>query len=67
MTIGIVKFFNATQGYGFIRPEGGSSDVFLHASAVDPATISSLSEGREVSFDIQSVDGSLAAVNLQLV
>ena len=67
MTIGTVKFFNPTQGYGFIRPEDGSSDVFLHASAVEPATMGSLREGQEVSFDVQSEDGSLAAVNLQLV
>jgi len=67
MTIGTVKFFNPTQGYGFIQPEDGSNDVFLHAGAVEPAIMASLREGQEVSFDVQSEDGSLAAVNLQLV
>jgi CspA family cold shock protein len=67
MTFGIVKYFNAQQGYGFIQPEDGSTDIFLHASAVEPAAVPSLSEGRKVSFDVKSDDGTLAAVNLRLV
>ncbi len=53
MTIGTVKFFNATKGFGFISPEGGAKDVFVHASALEAAGIRSLNEGQKVSFDIQ--------------
>ena len=52
MPIGTVKFFNAQKGYGFIAPEDGSQDVFVHVSAVEQAGMSSLNEGQRVSFDV---------------
>src|SRR5271163_3614252 len=53
MTIGTVKFFNSSKGFGFISPEGGAKDVFVHATALEAAGMNSLSEGQKVSFDIQ--------------
>jgi len=53
MPIGTVKWFNATKGYGFIQPEGGGADVFVHISAVERAGMRSLNEGQRVSFDIE--------------
>ena len=52
MTIGTVKFFNTSKGFGFIAPEGGGKDVFVHATAVEAAGLRSLNEGQKVSFDI---------------
>jgi len=51
MTTGTVKWFNGTKGFGFIQPEDGSSDVFVHISAVERAGLSSLNEGQKVTFD----------------
>jgi CspA family cold shock protein len=51
MINGTVKFYNATKGFGFIQPEDSSKDVFVHASALERAGLSSLSEGQKVSFD----------------
>jgi cold shock protein len=51
MTTGTVKFFNTSRGYGFIAPEGGGPDVFLHVSALEAAGIRSVSEGDRLSFD----------------
>jgi len=51
MAIGTVKWFNSTKGFGFIQPEDGSSDVFVHISAVERAGLSNLEEGQKVSFD----------------
>ncbi|GAB4515096.1 MAG: cold-shock protein [Roseibium sp.] len=67
MTIGTVKFFNANKGFGFIQPEDGASDVFVHISAVERAGIQSLVEGQKVSFDVvkDSRSGKSAADNLQ--
>lgn len=65
MTIGTVKFFNVQKGFGFIQPEDGSKDVFVHISAVERAGMRTLNEGQKVSFDIQSERGKLAATNLQ--
>jgi CspA family cold shock protein len=65
MTIGTVKFFNATKGFGFIAPEGGSKDVFVHASALEAAGMRSLSEGDRVSFDVQPDARGSKAVNLR--
>jgi len=65
MTIGTVKFFNATKGFGFITPEDGGKDVFVHASAVEIAGMRSLSDGQKVSFDIQPDAKGSKAVNLQ--
>ena len=66
MTIGTVKFFNATKGFGFIAPEGGGKDVFVHATAVEAAGLRSLSEGQKVSFDIQPDARGAKATNLKL-
>ena len=65
MTIGTVKFFNSTKGFGFIAPEDGGKDVFVHASAVEMAGMRSLAEGQRVSFDVQSDTKGAKAVNLQ--
>lgn len=65
MTIGTVKFFNASKGFGFIAPEDGGKDVFVHASAVEMAGIRNLGEGQKVSFDIQPDARGSKAVNLQ--
>jgi CspA family cold shock protein len=65
MTIGTVKFFNTSKGFGFISPEGGGKDVFVHATAVEAAGMRSLNEGQKVSFDIQPDARGAKAVNLQ--
>lgn len=68
MTVGIVKFFNSSKGYGFIQPEDGSKDVFVHISAVQAAGLDELVERQKVSFDIESGrDGRLSASNLKVV
>ena len=66
MAIGTVKFFNATKGFGFIAPEGGGKDVFVHASALEASGLRSLSEGQKVSFDIQPDARGSKAANLKL-
>jgi CspA family cold shock protein len=65
MTIGTVKFFNSSKGFGFISPEGGAKDVFVHATALEMAGMTSLSEGQRVSFDIQPDAKGSKAVNLK--
>ncbi|HEX3651895.1 MAG TPA: cold-shock protein [Rhizomicrobium sp.] len=65
MTIGTVKFFNATKGFGFISPEDGGKDVFVHASAVEMAGMRSLNEGQRVSYEVQQDAKGGKAVNLQ--
>ena len=67
MTIGTVKFFNTSKGFGFISPEGGAKDVFVHATALEAAGMHSLSEGQKVSFDIQPDAKGSKAVNLKAV
>ncbi|MGI1664207.1 cold-shock protein [Palleronia sp. KMU-117] len=67
MANGTVKWFNATKGFGFIAPEGGSRDVFVHATALERAGIRTLDDGQQVTFDIESGrDGRESAANLQL-
>jgi cold shock protein len=66
MTIGTVKLFNSSKGFGFIAPDGGGKDVFVHASALEAAGIRSLGEGQKVSFDIQPDARGAKAGNLQL-
>jgi cold shock protein len=63
---GTVKWFNATKGYGFIQPDGGSKDVFVHISAVERAGFSSLAEGAKVSFDVVQNRGKESAENLRV-
>ena len=65
MTIGIVKFFNPGKGFGFVAPEGGGKDVFVHVSAVEAAGMSVLAEGQRISFDTQSDPKGARAVNLK--
>jgi CspA family cold shock protein len=67
MSIGTVKWFNATKGYGFIQPEDGTKDVFVHISAVERSTLGALSEGQRVSFEAQNDQrtGKVSAANLQ--
>jgi CspA family cold shock protein len=63
---GTVKFFNSTRGFGFIAPQDGSKDVFVHISAVERAGLSTLSENQKVSFDLErGKDGKVSAVNLK--
>jgi CspA family cold shock protein len=65
MSIGTVKFFNTTKGFGFIAPDGGDKDVFVHATAVELAGMRSLEEGQRVSFDVQPDARGSKAVNLR--
>ena len=67
MAIGTVKFFNTDKGFGFVTPEGGGKDVFVHASAVEAAGIRALSEGQRISFDTQPDPKGSKAVNLKAV
>ena len=68
MPIGTVKWFNAQKGYGFIQPEDGTKDVFVHISAVEAAGLGSLREGQKVSFEIErGQQGKSAAGNLKNV
>jgi len=64
MTIGTVKFFNSSKGFGFISPEGGGKDVFVHVSAVEAAGMRTLNEGQKVNFDIQPDARGAKAANL---
>jgi CspA family cold shock protein len=66
MAIGTVKFFNTSKGFGFISPEGGGKDVFVHASAVEQAGMRSLAEGQRVSFEVQPDARGPKAVNLKV-
>lgn len=67
MSQGKVKWFNAQKGFGFIQPDGGSKDVFVHISAVERAGIGHLAEGQAVSFDIVQDRGKESAGNLKLI
>ena len=65
MPIGTVKFFNTTKGFGFIAPDGGGKDVFVHATAVEAAGLRTLNEGQRVEFDIQPDARGSKAANLK--
>jgi CspA family cold shock protein len=68
MATGTVKWFNATKGYGFIQPDEGGNDVFVHISAVERAGMSSLREGQKLSYDLErGRNGKTAAVNLKAI
>ena len=65
MATGTVKWFNPTKGFGFIAPEGGGSDVFVHISAVEKSGLGTLTEGQRVSYEVITERGKKAAGNLQ--
>ena len=68
MAIGTVKWFNAQKGYGFIQPENGSADVFVHISAVERAGMDNLREGQKLNYELeQGQRGRVSAVNLRAV
>jgi CspA family cold shock protein len=68
MITGTVKFFNSTKGFGFISPEDGSKDAFVHISAVERSGLSGLYEGDKVTYDMETGrDGKASATNLALV
>jgi CspA family cold shock protein len=67
MATGTVKFFNSEKGFGFIQPQDGGKDVFVHISAVERAGMSNLNEGQKLTYDVVSERGKLAASNLQNV
>jgi len=66
MTVGTVKWFNAQKGFGFIQPDDGSKDVFVHISAVERSGLGHLNEGQKVSFDVErGQQGKFSATNLR--
>ena len=69
MTTGIVKWFNPTKGFGFIQPDEGGADVFVHISAVERSSLGSLEEGQKLAYELEldSRSGKMAAVQLQAV
>lgn len=68
MATGSVKWFNETKGYGFIKPEDGSSDVFVHISAVQDAGLKALNEGQRIEYDVgPGRNGKAAATNLKIL
>ena len=68
MTIGTVKWFNTNKGFGFIEPNDGSNDAFVHISAVERAGLSGLNEGQKLSFELQAgQNGKSSAENLAVI
>jgi CspA family cold shock protein len=68
MAVGTVKFFNSQKGFGFIAPEGGGKDVFVHISAVERSGLAGLSDGQKISFDLErDRQGRDSATNLKAV
>ncbi len=67
MSTGTVKWFNGQKGFGFIVPDDGGKDVFVHISAVERSGFKTLNEGQKVSFELETNRGKTAAVNIQLV
>ena len=68
MATGTVKWFNTTKGFGFIQPEGGSKDVFVHISAVERSGLTGLADNQKVTYDLEAGrDGRESAVNIELV
>jgi CspA family cold shock protein len=67
MTTGTVKWFNATKGFGFIQPDDGGADVFVHASAVERSSLGTLNEGQKLTFEVErdQRSGKMAAAQLQ--
>ena len=66
MATGTVKWFNPTKGYGFIEPDDGGKDVFVHISAVEKAGLTQLGEGQKVSYELSNNKGKQSAANLKL-
>ena len=66
MATGTVKWFNATKGFGFIQPQDGNQDVFVHITAVQAAGLQGLNDGQKVSYDVVTERGKQAAANLKL-
>jgi CspA family cold shock protein len=66
MASGTVKWFNATKGFGFIQPDGGGKDVFVHITAVQAAGLSGLNDGQKVTFEVVQERGKESASNLKL-
>lgn len=67
MATGVVKWFNPTKGYGFVQPDAGGADVFVHITAVQQAGLRTLNEGQKVSFELATTKGKTSAVNLQVI
>ena len=67
MKTGTVKFFNTQKGFGFITPEDGSTDMFVHITAIQQAGLDSLNEGQKVSFDIEDNRGKDTAANIKII
>jgi CspA family cold shock protein len=67
MSTGIVKWFNPTKGYGFIQPENGGADVFVHISAVEQAGLTTLTEGQRVGYELATQKGKTSAVKLEIL
>lgn len=65
MATGTVKWFNGQKGFGFIVPDDGGKDVFVHISAVEKSGMKTLNEGQKVSYELENSRGKIAAVNLQ--
>ena len=67
MATGTVKWFNSTKGYGFIQPQGGGKDVFVHISAVERAGLATLNEGQQVQYEVVENCGKSSAENLKIL
>ena len=66
-TTGTVKWFNSTKGYGFIAPDNGSKDVFIHISALNAAGLEILDDNQKIEFDIEEKQGKTSAININLI
>jgi CspA family cold shock protein len=67
MATGTVKWFNANKGYGFVQPDAGGADVFVHISALQNAGLSTLNEGQKISYELATNKGKTSAVDIKLV